>query len=244
MKKLNLVVLLSLITLSFTNLKAQNADEIINNYFKTIDPNGKMATLTGIKMNGTVDQGIVIPVEVVDMKDGRTYTKISVQGQTFYEEVFDGTILWGSNFETGAAEKMDSEETENHKRTSSDFPTALLNYQSKGYKVEYLGKETKDGADYYKIKLTRNPIIVDGEEVEDYIVYYFNVNNNYLDFTEFPLSESEEEGQIMLAAFKNYKEVEGIYFPFILDYGGQALVINKMELNPTVKDSDFAFIGE
>ena len=42
-------------------------------------------------------------------------------------------------------EKSDAETTENMKINNQDFPSPFLNYKEKGYTVEYLGKETKEG---------------------------------------------------------------------------------------------------
>jgi hypothetical protein len=47
--------------------------------------------------------------------------------------------------------------------------------------------------------------------------------------------------------FSDYQEVEGIYYPFSLTFGvkdqpgGQTFVVEKMEINPEIDESEFAF---
>jgi hypothetical protein len=38
--------------------------------------------------------------------------------------------------------------------------------------------------------------------------------------------------------------VDGLFFPFSMNQGGQPLTINKIELNPSVDQSIFQFKGE
>ena len=53
-----------------------------------------------------------IPLEIYQMSDGRTATVVNLQGQQFKQNVYDGESMWGMNFQTMKAEKMDAESTE------------------------------------------------------------------------------------------------------------------------------------
>ena len=80
------------------------------------------------------------------MKDGKQLVKINYPGaRDDTVSSFDGETMWTTNMMTMLPEKSDAETTENMKTNNQDFPSPFLNYKEKGYTVEYLGKETKEG---------------------------------------------------------------------------------------------------
>ena len=91
------------------------------------------------------------------------YSKISIQGQEIKQGVFDGETLWSTNFMSMKAEKSDQEDVDNVKNELGEFPDPFLNYKEKGFSVELMGTETVDGSDAFKLKLTKKPMLVDGE---------------------------------------------------------------------------------
>ena len=94
-----------------------------------------------------------IPIEMVQLKDGRQMTVVSFQGKEIKQGVFDGTRLWSHNFMTMEAEESDAEATANFKLEANDFPNPFLDYEKKGYTVELIGKETIQGAETFKISV-------------------------------------------------------------------------------------------
>jgi outer membrane lipoprotein-sorting protein len=168
MKKLFLLVSTLVFTLSFVSVQAQTADEIINKYIETIGGKEKLATLNGVKMEMVANyQGMEIPVEVTSTKDGKMLVKINLMGKEMTQVAFDGTTGWSTNGMTMKAEKMDSETLDNMKKTAGkDFPDPFLNYKDKGYSAEYVGKETKEGTECHKVKLTKLPQTINGEKVD------------------------------------------------------------------------------
>ena len=59
------------------------------------------------------------------------------------------------------------------KKASKDFPSPLYNYKDKGFEVEMMGTETIEGTETFKLKLTQDPITVDGKEEANVSYYYF-----------------------------------------------------------------------
>jgi outer membrane lipoprotein-sorting protein len=179
MKKINILFGTMLFAFISLSVQAQTADQIIDNYFKNIGGAEKFKALNGTKMEMTVNaQGMELPVELVQLKGGKMYLKINFQGQEITQMAFDGNTAWATNFMTMKAEKMESEMVENIKQESVDYPDPLLDYKSKGYTVEYLGKETKEGTECHKIKLTKKPQMIDGQKVDNIVFYYFDTENN------------------------------------------------------------------
>jgi len=246
MKKITLLFLA--ICASFT-INAQTADEILSTYFENIGGLENLKKVEGIKMTASINQGMEIPLEIVQLKDGKQYVKISIQGKELMQGVFDGETLWQHNFMTMKAEKSDAEATANLKLDANDFPDSFIDYKEKGYTVEYLGKETIDGAETFKIKLTKEPITIDGKK-EDSVSFYFFDTENYVPIVvHSEIKSGQAKGKMSESKLSDYQEVDGIYFPFSMTQGlkgqpGQSITITKIELNPTIEDSAFEFPEE
>ncbi|HRE78274.1 MAG TPA: outer membrane lipoprotein-sorting protein [Flavobacterium sp.] len=242
MKKLGIVFSVMLFVINVFSAQAQTADEIINTYITNIGGAEKFKSLTGTKMEMNVNyQGMEIPVELVQLKGGKMYLKINFQGQEITQMAFDGTTAWSTNFMTMKAEKMESEMVENIKLEAGDYPDPLIDYKAKGYTAEYLGKETKEGTECYKVKVTKKPQTIDGQKVDNVVFYYFDTENNVPILTESEIKSGPMKGQMSVSTMSDYQEVEGMYFPFSMNQGGQPMKIKKVTLNPTVDPSAFTF---
>jgi outer membrane lipoprotein-sorting protein len=236
-----------LFLLGITNLSiAQNVDEIINSYYETIG--GKnWNSVNGMRMTANVDQGgMSIPLEIVGMKDGRSFTKITFMGNTMTMAAFDGKKSWTTNFMTMQPEESPAEDSENAIRSSKEFPNALVSYKNLGYTATLLGSEKVEGTDCHKIKLEKKSMLVDGKEIPNVEYYYLDKENNVPVLVETEISSGEMKGQISQTKFSDYQEVSGVYFPFSTTQGlkdgqSQTIQFEKIEVNPTVDDSMFAF---
>lgn len=246
MKKLA-IILVVLMAMSNYQAHAQNVDEIINNYFENTGGIAAWENLKGIKINAKINQGgTEIPFEIVQMADGRQFTIITLQGNKIKTGVFDGTTLWNTNFQTMKPEKADAESTEIMKLGANDFPEALFHYKDKGYKAELLDKEMIDGTDCYKIRLTKEPQTIDGQQVEDVTYYYIDTDNFIILAMESEIKTGQGKGMISQVKLSDYEEVNGLYFPFSMEQGikdgqSQPLIIESIVTNPRVSDSDFSF---
>ncbi len=246
-----LKICIALLTLAFANYsQAQTVDEIITTYFENMGGLDKLKSISGVKMYAKINQqGMEIPLEIVQLKDGRQMTSINFQGKEIKQGVFDGETLWGHNFMTMKAEKSDAEATNNFKLNTNDFPDAFVNYKEKGYTVELLGKETIDGAETFKIKLIKEPVTVDGKQEEDISFYYFDTENFVPIAIHTDIKAGPGKGMTSEITMSDYQEVDGLYFPFSLTQGvkgqpGSPITISKIELNPTVEENAFDFPEE
>jgi outer membrane lipoprotein-sorting protein len=246
MKMLNRLFVLVTLICSYT-INAQTVDEIIDNYFENTGGVENWEKIEGVKMSAKVNQGgIEIPIESVQLKSGKMMTTINFQGQSIKQGVFDGEVLWSSNFMTQKAEKSDEESTNMVKNEMNQFPDPFLNYKEKGFTAELVGTENVDGSETFKIKLTTTPNIIEGKEVPS-ISYYFFDNENFV-----PIQVHEEitvgpgKGMVSEIKLSDYQEAGNIYMPFSMTQGvkgqpGQPFTIEKIEINPTVDDSEFTF---
>ena len=240
-----LFVLVTLIC-SYT-INAQTVDEIIDNYFENTGGVENWEKIEGVKMSAKVNQGgMEIPIEIVQLKSGKMMTTINFQGQSIKQGVFDGEVLWSTNFMTQKAEKSDEESTNMIKNEMNQFPDPFLNYKEKGFTAELVGTENVDGSETFKIKLTTTPNIIEGKEVPS-ISYYFFDNENFV-----PIQVHEEitvgpgKGMVSEIKLSDYQEAGDIYMPFSMTQGvkgqpGAPITMDSIEVNPTVDDSEFAF---
>jgi outer membrane lipoprotein-sorting protein len=241
-------ILLSLATFLATfTLSAQTVDEVIANYFENTGGADNWRAINGLTSKATVNsQGMDIPITIITLKDGRTIMKMELQGKEITQVAFDGTDAWSTNFMTMEAEKSDNETTENIKREVGDFPDPFLDYADNGYSVELMEKETVEGTECYKIKLTKKPQLVDGQDVDNISFYFFDTENFVPIVIESEIKSGQMKGKISRTTFSDYQEVDGLYFPFsitqgIKDMGSQTINFTSIEVNPTVDDAIFKF---
>ncbi|MDC7998333.1 outer membrane lipoprotein-sorting protein [Gilvibacter sediminis] len=225
--------------------QAQTVDEILNNYFENTGGADAWNNLESLEMTAMANaQGMEIPVTMIQTKEGKMMLKINFQGQEIVQQAYDGETLWSTNFMTQQPEKADAETTANMKLQTEDFPSPFLNYKEKGFTVELLGEEVKEGTDCYKIKLTQKPRMVDGKEVPNVSFYYFEKENFVPIMSEVEIPSGPMAGQMSVSTMSDYQEVDGLYFPFDMGMGGQAIMIKDIKLNPDLDDSMFVFPGD
>ena len=244
--KLKFVLLTFVTIFASLTLSAQTADEIIDIYFENTGGIDNWNSVNSLKSMATINQGgVEFPLTIINMKDGRQMVQFEVQGKVL-TQAFDGEVSWSTNFMTMEAEKSDAEATENMKRESRDFPDPFLNYKDKGYAIELLGKETVEGVECFKIKITKKPQLVDGQDVDNISYYFFDTENFVPIVVESEIKSGEMKGKISRSTFSDYDEVEGLYFPFsitegIKDMGAQTINFTSFEINPTIEDTMFKF---
>ncbi|GGG40299.1 hypothetical protein GCM10011344_46480 [Dokdonia pacifica] len=250
MKTIKLLIAVVLIAVALPT-HAQTADEIIANYFENTGGEEAWGKLEGIQINAVVNQGFDIPVTIIEMKDGRQMIKINLQGQEITQLAFDGEVAWTTNFQSMKSEKVDSETLENFKSLAGkSFPSPFLNYKEKGFTIELLGEEIIDGTNTYKVEITMDPVKADGEMVDNKVTYYFEDENFVPIQTASEVQSGPSKGLISKDTYSDYTEVlmkgqsegEGLYFALSRTvFGGQALDIKSIDLNPEVTDEMFAF---
>jgi outer membrane lipoprotein-sorting protein len=239
--------LLSFFLLGITSISySQNVDEIINSYYETIGGK-KWDAVNGMRMTANVDQGgMSIPVEVVGLRDGRSFTKVTFMGNTMTMAAFDGKTSWTTNFMTMEPEESTADDSENARRSAKEFPNGLVHYKNLGYSATLLGSEKVEGTDCHKIKLEKKTELIEGKELPSTEYYYLDKESNVPVMMESEINSGEMKGKISQTKFSDYQEVNGVYFPFSTTQGlkdgeSQTIQFEKIEVNPTVEEGVFAF---
>jgi hypothetical protein len=202
----------------------------------------RLRALQSQRVTGTISFGNDAsgPFFVEFRRPMKMHMELTVQNQTVVR-IFDGKQGWANNPFAGKSnpEPMTEEDLKNINE-EADFEGPLVDYRKKGNKLELVGKDKVEDKDVWRVKLTT--------KTGDVRFYLF-------DATTFLLLKWEGKRQVqgkempIQSYYREYREVGGLKFAFAIDSGNsptdltQKIIIEKIELNPQVPESDFAKPG-
>lgn len=230
----------------FTGTHAQTADEIIDNYLENVGGKDSWSNVENMRVTGVGrQQGVDYPFVATYMKDGRYVIDVDLQGTSFIVEAFDGENSWATNFQTQKAEASDSESSNNVKLEAHDqIAGPFHNYKEKGYTIEFLGKDTYEGSEVYKLKVTKKPESVDGKEEDNIDIFYFDMDNFVPIAFEDIITSGPAKGATGITEFSDYQDVDGLIMAFsqISKFNGQValeMLVKTVEFNVEVDEAIF-----
>lgn len=222
--------IIALILVQFA--QAQTPDEVVSKFVQAMGGKEKIAAITSVNMEGVTE------------RNGNEVTSksIKVQGKLYRNEINFGmgsmtTVVtsekgWRTNFRNGGAFEPMTEEGLKVMLPQMDCVNPMVDYMTKGHRVEMAGKDTVDNIECYKLKLTT-------KEGKD-ILYWID-SKTYL------LYQSSQKGggmggrgadAEMIVVYKDYKPVEGVMFAFSTQLkgamAGSAMIFEKIEVNKPV----------
>lgn len=228
-------LLLCFITSAFP---AETVTEILAKVYVARGGLAKIRALKSERVSGTISFGPEAsgPFEVELRRPLKMHMTLSVQNQTMVR-VFDGTQGWANNPFDGKLnpDTMSDEDLKNITE-EADFDGPLIDYKKKGNQVELVGKDKVEDKDVWRVKLTTKS--------GDVRYYLFDATSFLLLKWEGKRRAEGKEFPVE-SYFRDYREVEGLKFSFQIDSGSSAtdltqkLVIDKIELNPQIPDSEF-----
>ncbi len=219
-------------------LTAQTAEELVA---KNIEAHGgiqKIKAIRTLRMTGRVQQGsFTARLGRIAMAPNLLRETFTVQGMTQIQ-AYDGSVGWQiSPFEGRKDPELLGEDDLRGLIERADFYGPLVDYKAKDNRIEYLGHDTVDGDDAYRLKVT----LANGD-----IVYYYLDPDTYLEIrmekTQFIRGAVRE----MFTNFGSYKQVAGVYFAFSLESGSKQapgepakITIDSIEVNIPLTAADF-----
>jgi hypothetical protein len=196
----------------------------------------KMKAVQSMRMTGKMMMGgMEVPLVIEMKRPANSRVEFTFQGMTGVQ-AYDGKSGW--TIAPGGAkdpEPMSAEELKDAEE-QSDMDGPLVDYKSKGNKVELVGKEKVEGSDAYKLKITLKS--------GDIRYLYLDADSSLEIKGESKRTVRGSEAEIE-TTIGDYKEVEGLLIPFNLQAGAkgsdqkQNIVIEKVELNPTIDVARF-----
>jgi hypothetical protein len=221
---------------------AETVDEIVAKNVKARGGLDKLKGVSSMKVTGKLVMAggaMEIPFTRVSKRPDDMRMDFTFQGISG-TQAFDGKTAWQiMPFQTG---KKDPEQS-NAEQTKlieeqADFDGPLEDWKTKGHQLELVGTESVDGADAWKLKLTRKNGNV------DYMYLDKETGLEVKTESKRTINGTEVESE---AKMSDYKEVDGITIPFTISSGvkggpeqqQQKVVMDKIELNVPVADSSF-----
>jgi outer membrane lipoprotein-sorting protein len=217
---------------------AQTADELVAKNLHAKGGLDKIKAIKTLRMKGRLNQGGFTAVVGQELKrPAMLRTTFTVQGMTAIQ-AYDGQTGWQiSPFQGRKDPELLGEDDLRDLVEDADMDGPLVDYKEKGHTVEYLGHDTVDGDDVYRLKCT----LKNGD-----IVYY------YLD-PDSSLEIRTERQQFIRGAVRerqsdlgSYKPVAGVMFPYSIESGPKnnpsvrsKVTIESIEANVPIDDSAF-----
>lgn len=231
-------VILGILCLSAAMASAQTAEDLVAKNIQARGGMEKIKAVNSVRMKGKIYvQGINAEVGQEQKRPNMIRQDFTLQGMT-QVQAYDGTAAWQIQPFGGKKDaELMGEDDSRDLIEQADIDGPLVNYQTKGNKVEYLGHDTVDGDDAYKLKVT----LKNGD-----ILYYYLDPDTYLEiktekqqFIRGSVRETEND-------LGSYKQVEGVFYPFSVEGGTKnspgdhaRITFEKIEVNVPIDDARF-----
>jgi hypothetical protein len=217
---------------------AQTADELVSKNLQAKGGLEKIKAIHSLRTTADLDLGFFkAKLSSESQRPDLFRTNTTVQGMTAVQ-AYDGSTAWQiSPFNGKKDPQLMGEDESRGLIEQADFDGPLVDAQSKGNKIEYLGHDQVDGDDAYKLKVT----LKNGD-----ILYYYLDPDTYLeiqiDRQQF-IRGSVRESVTLLGS---YKPVDGVMYPFSIESGSKTdpdsrakITFQKIEANVPVNETDF-----
>lgn len=203
---------------------SQTAKEIIDQNIENTGGLINWKKLYSVMLQGKVILGLKeeYPVKIFQQRPNLTKTVITVAGKPTAVEGYDGKKGYGMNYATNKLQVYPDYVPEN-------FDNDFIDWESKGFTAQYLGKEKVGNTYCHKVELTKNV---------NKTYYYFDTKN-------YALLKEEKKDETLL--YSEYKKVGSLQMPFRIESsspqksGDYTMIINKIEINKEFPSNTFKF---
>ncbi len=218
-------------------LYAQTAEDLIAKNLQAKGGIEKIRAIQTLRTYATLQQGsFSLKLNMIAKVPDKLRQEAVIQGMT-QVTAYDGSSGWQINpFQGRRDPELVGDDEMRGLVEEADFYGPLVDYEKKGSTVAYLGHDTVDGDDAYRIRVT----LKNGD-----IIYYYLDPDTYLEIksekTQFIRGSIRES----VTEYGSYKKVAGVYFPFSMEVGAKnsnfraSITVDRMEANAPVEDSLF-----
>jgi hypothetical protein len=234
-----ILVLIATLVLFALPASAQSVDDIIAHYLKTVGGIDKIQSVKTLRRTGKFIGGGGFEAAILqeNKRGNLVREEFALQGMVGIN-AYDGKTGWKVEPWNGKkdAEALSEEEMKSILE-DADFDGPLVNYKQKGNKVEFGGRDTFEGTDTFKLKVT----IPNGDTYVIYLDtdYYVPIKID----TKRIVRGAEREYETVLG---DYKAVAGWYLPYSVEIGNKGsqdkakTVFEKIEANVAIDDGRFS----
>jgi len=155
-------------------------------------------------------------------------------------QAYDGTHAWQISPFQGRKDpqKLSADDAKALGEEAADFTGPLVDYQAKGYTLDYLGTEDVDGTQAHKLRVTRR----NGD-----ITFVYLDPDYFLEIRTINRRIEHGVPRETVTDYGDYEKVDGVYLPFAQESGlkgsseRQKLQYDKAQANATIDDTVFRF---
>ena len=217
-------ILLVIIMLMSGIVSAQTAKEIIE---KNIELSGGLTNwklLNSITLQGRLTLGINdnYPIKIFQERPNLTKTVITINKKETAIEGYDGKKGYAMNYATNKLQEYPN-------YVAESFDTDFIDWESKGFEANYLGKEKVGENVCHKVELIKNV---------NKTLYYFDVKTYML------LKEVKSDEALL---YSDYRKIGSLMMPFRIESSSPkkdsdyVMTINKIEINKEFPKNTFKF---
>ncbi|MEO7983282.1 MAG: hypothetical protein ABI688_04290 [Bacteroidota bacterium] len=230
-------IFFAFLSFAFLSANAQTADELIQKYNTAMGGLEAFNKVTSAKLTGTYStQGNDLPLTIQLINGKGMRTDVEAMGQSVTNVYFNGKA-WKLNPFAGATSPTEVSGAElNDFKAQASLATQLMDYKKRGHQVELQGKETVEGIETWKIKLTNKD---DGK-----VTTYFISTKDNTPVKSVTNRELQGQSVDVEAFYSDMKEVGGIKFFMVKNSKiegqvFQTIKYDKIELNVPVDEKIF-----
>lgn len=217
-------ILLVIIMLMSGIVSAQTAKEIIE---KNIELSGGLTNwklLNSITLQGRLTLGINdnYPIKIFQERPNLTKTVITINKKETAIEGYDGKKGYAMNYATNKLQEYPN-------YVAESFDTDFIDWESKGFEANYLGKEKVGETVCHKVELIKNV---------NKTLYYFDVKTYML------LKEVKNDEALL---YSDYRKIGSLMMPFRIESSSPkkdsdyVILLNKIETNKVLPANTFKF---
>lgn len=211
--------------------------DILNNYYEASGGLDNLKSVQSMTVTGklTGGQGFEAPFTRYAKRPNLLRMEFTVQGMTGVQG-YDGETAWmHMPFMGQTAPEVMAPDMATAFEEEADIDGPLVDYAEKGHQIEYVGEDEAEGAEVYKLKLTR--------ENGDVTYFYMDAEYFLVIVTEAKRTIQGNEMEFT-TVISDYKDVGGLMIPHSFEVRGQGpmgqtILIEQVELNTEIDDELF-----
>ena len=217
-------ILLVIIMLMSGIVSAQTAKEIIE---KNIELSGGLTNwklLNSITLQGRLTLGINdnYPIKIFQERPNLTKTVITINKKETAIEGYDGKKGYAMNYATNKIQEYPN-------YVAESFDTDFIDWESKGFEANYLGKEKVGEIVCHKVELIKNV---------NKTLYYFDAKTYML------VKEAKSDETLV---YSDYRKIGSLMMPYRIESSSPkkdsdyVILLNKIETNKVLPQNTFKF---
>ena len=217
-------ILLVIIMLMSGIVSEQTAKEIIE---KNIELSGGLTNwklLNSITLQGRLTLGINdnYPIKIFQERPNLTKTVITINKKETAIEGYDGKKGYAMNYATNKRQEYPN-------YVAESFDTDFIDWESKGFEANYLGKEKVGEIVCHKVELIKNV---------NKTLYYFDAKTYML------VKEAKSDETLV---YSDYRKIGSLMMPYRIESSSPkkdsdyVILLNKIETNKVLPQNTFKF---